>query len=115
MRRATFLRASAGAFTAIALPQLSRQARAADVVEYTLTAAPLAFSPAPGVKFSGAAFNGTIPGPVLRAVHGQRIRATFINNATDGSTIHWHGMILPNEMDGVETSRSRRCRGGTFV
>jgi FtsP/CotA-like multicopper oxidase with cupredoxin domain len=56
----------------------------------------------PGVEFAGLAYNGTIPGPVLRIAHGQRLRAKFVNNSGEPATIHWHGMILPNKMDGVE-------------
>lgn len=102
MRRTDFLRVSMGAMTAAALPPLSRRALANDAVDYTLTAAPLRFSPAPGVDFAGLAYNGTIPGPVLRIAHGQRLRAKFVNNSGERATIHWHGMILPNKMDGVE-------------
>lgn len=102
MRRTTFLRAGAGAMIAAALPVLPERALAADVAEYTLTSAPLKFSPAAGVDFEGRAFNGTIPGPVLRVAMGQRLRAKFINKSGSPATIHWHGMILPNDMDGVE-------------
>lgn len=102
MRRSHFLRAGAGAMIVAALPALPRRALAADTVDYTLTSAPLKFSPAPGIDFAGLAYNGTIPGPVLRIVHGQRLRAKFVNNSGEPATIHWHGMILPNKMDGVE-------------
>jgi FtsP/CotA-like multicopper oxidase with cupredoxin domain len=102
MRRSRFLLAGAGAMVAAALPRLSPRALAADTLDYTLTSAPLAFSPAPGVKFAGLAYNGTIPGPVLRITHGQRLRAKFVNQSGEPATIHWHGMILPNKMDGVE-------------
>ena len=101
MRRSQFLLAGAGAMVAAALPPLSRRALASDTVDYTLTSAPLNFSPAPGVTFAGQAFNGTIPGPVLRLKYGQRLRAKFVNNSGEPGTIHWHGMILPNKMDGV--------------
>lgn len=101
MKRSQFLLASTGAMVTAALPPLSSRALASDVVDYTLTSAPLNFSPAPGVNFAGLAFNGTIPGPVLRVVHGQRLRAKFVNTSGEPGTIHWHGMILPNDMDGV--------------
>lgn len=101
MRRSVFLGA-AGAMTLAALAPLGRSARASDTLDYVLTAAPLRFAPAPGVDFAGMAYNGTIPGPVLRIVHGQRLRAKFINRSGEPATIHWHGMILPNKMDGVE-------------
>ena len=87
---------------AAALPPLSSRALADDTLDYTLTSAPLKFSPAPGVDFAGLAYNGTIPGPVLRIRHGQRLRAKFVNTSGEPATIHWHGMILPNKMDGVE-------------
>lgn len=87
---------------AAALPQLSQRALANDVLDYTLTSTPLKFSPVSGVDFAGLAYNGTIPGPVLRIAHGQRLRAKFVNNSGERATIHWHGMILPNKMDGVE-------------
>ncbi len=85
-----------------ALPPLSRLASASDVLDYTLTSAPLSFSPTPGVAFAGLAFNGTIPGPLIRVHHGQRLRAKFVNTSGEPATIHWHGMILPNKMDGVD-------------
>jgi FtsP/CotA-like multicopper oxidase with cupredoxin domain len=102
MRRSQFLRAGGGAMIAAALPPLSKRALASDVLDYTLTGAPLRFSPVAGLDFAGLAFNGTIPGPVLRVRHGQRFRAKFVNMGTEPATIHWHGMILPNKMDGVE-------------
>ena len=115
MRRQLFI-AGAGAMTALALPHLSPRARAAETVRFTLRAAPLNFSPARGLSFACVAFNGTIPGPVLRVVAGQRVRATFVNDGTSGSTVHWHGMILPNAMDGVENvTQPPVGRGGSFT
>lgn len=101
MKRSGFLLAGAGAMIAAALPPLSQRALASDTLDVTLTAAPLRFSPVPGLDFAGLAYNGTIPGPVLRIAHGQRLRAKFVNNSGQPGTIHWHGMILPNDMDGV--------------
>jgi FtsP/CotA-like multicopper oxidase with cupredoxin domain len=102
MRRKAFIGAAAGTMAVAALPPLRDSARASDLVEVTLTAAPLRFSPVPGLDFGGVAFNGTIPGPVLRVVHGQRLRANFVNRSGLDATVHWHGMILPNAMDGAE-------------
>lgn len=116
MRRTHFLRAAAGTMVAAALPPLSREALASDLVDFTLTATPLAFNPVAGLNFPGAAFNGTIPGPLLRVTSGQRMRATFHNRSGSPATIHWHGMILPNDMDGVENVTQRAVPdGGSFV
>jgi FtsP/CotA-like multicopper oxidase with cupredoxin domain len=112
MRRSAFLQAGAGAMTALALPRLSLEALAQDTLDYTLTAAPMTFSPAPGLNFAGLAFNGTIPGPVLRVRHGQRLRARFLNRTNEAATIHWHGMILPNKMDGVENITQNAVKPG---
>lgn len=101
MRRGTFLAGAAGAMSVMAIPRLGSKALASDTVDLTLTSAPLDFSPVAGLHFAGIAFNGTIPGPVLRVVHGQRLRATYVNRSGLDTTVHWHGMILPNDMDGV--------------
>lgn len=101
MRRRTFVAAAAGTMAVAALPKLTPRALAADRVDVTLTAAPLNFSPVAGLNFAGVGFNGSIPGPVLRVVHGQRFRATYVNRSGLNTSVHWHGMVLPNAMDGV--------------
>ena len=55
---------------------------------------------APGVFYNVWTFNGTIPGPTLRATEGDIIRINFINNGTKPHSIHTHG-IHEAEMDGV--------------
>ncbi|TAM58553.1 multicopper oxidase family protein [bacterium] len=105
MRRAAFL-AAGGALTttalsAAALRPLTARAAGAETLDVTLTSAPLLFAPFPGVSYRGLAFNGTIPGPVLRVRQGQRLRVRYVNRSGGPSTVHWHGMILPNAMDGV--------------
>ncbi len=101
MRRSAFLRASAGGVAAIALPRLSARAAGRDLVEFTLVARSHRFAPAPGIDYAGVAYNGTLPGPVLRVRHGQRVRVRYVNRCALPTTIHWHGMILPNAMDGA--------------
>jgi FtsP/CotA-like multicopper oxidase with cupredoxin domain len=101
VRRSEFARAALGGIAALALPVRAARARAGDVVDYTLTSAPLLFAPVPGVKAESLAFNGRLPGPVLRVRHGQRVRIRYVNHAGEPTTVHWHGMILPNAMDGA--------------
>jgi FtsP/CotA-like multicopper oxidase with cupredoxin domain len=47
------------------------------------------------------AYNGQVPGPVLRVRLGETLRVHFTNNLPEETTIHWHGVRLPNAMDGV--------------
>jgi FtsP/CotA-like multicopper oxidase with cupredoxin domain len=116
MRRSRFVAAAGGGMLALALPLPTRRALAADVVDYTLTAAPLRISPARGVSFDALAYNGTVPGPVLRVQNGQRIRAKYVNHCGVSTTVHWHGMILPNDMDGAAgVTQKSVLDGGTFL
>ena len=54
----------------------------------------------PGVFYNVWTFNGTVPGPTIRATEGDLVRIIFINNGSKSHTIHFHG-IHPAEMDGV--------------
>jgi CopA family copper-resistance protein len=45
--------------------------------------------------------NGTVPAPLVRLRQGQTARLTVINNLDEDSSIHWHGLLLPFQMDGV--------------
>ncbi len=47
------------------------------------------------------AINGTIPAPLLRLKEGQNVRITVENRLDEDSSIHWHGFIVPFQMDGV--------------
>ena len=45
--------------------------------------------------------NGTLPGPIIRLKEGQRVRLAVTNTLNEDSSIHWHGILLPFQMDGV--------------
>ena len=98
-----------------ALPAAGRAAES-DLVEYALTAAPLPFSPVSGIRFDGFGYNGSIPGPLLRVVHGQRMRVKYVNRTGLNTAVHWHGMSLPNDMDGAAGVTQPPVEdGGTFT
>lgn len=46
-------------------------------------------------------YDDTVPGPVIRAMQGERLSRRFVNNLPQPSTIHWHGVRIANAMDGV--------------
>jgi FtsP/CotA-like multicopper oxidase with cupredoxin domain len=68
--------------------------------DYTLTAIDRELEIAPGVFFPAWTYNGTVPGPVIRATEGDRLRVRFVNGGSHPHTIHFHG-IHPVGMDGV--------------
>jgi FtsP/CotA-like multicopper oxidase with cupredoxin domain len=55
----------------------------------------------PGIVREAYAFNGTVPGPVIRVTEGDRLRFVVTNNLPEHTAVHWHGMVLPNSQDGV--------------
>lgn len=54
-----------------------------------------------GRESHGIGINGTIPGPLIRLREGQTVRLHVENALDEDSSIHWHGLILPFQMDGV--------------
>jgi FtsP/CotA-like multicopper oxidase with cupredoxin domain len=56
---------------------------------------------APGLKIKGWGYNGVIHGPTFEAVEGDRVRIYVTNQLPEPTTAHWHGILLPNGMDGV--------------
>ena len=56
---------------------------------------------APGLHALCWGYNGQTPGPTIEADEGDRIRLYVTNRLPEPTTVHWHGLILPNGMDGV--------------
>ena len=71
------------------------------VKEFHLVAEPVEREMAPGMTAYLWGYNGQSPGPTIEAVEGDRVRIFVTNKLPEHTTIHWHGMILPNGMDGV--------------
>ncbi len=69
--------------------------------DYELIAAPLDVELVPGFKTEAWAFGPSAPGTELRVRQGTWLRVRFINHLPVETTIHWHGIRLPLEMDGV--------------
>ncbi|MDE2125836.1 MAG: multicopper oxidase domain-containing protein [Armatimonadetes bacterium] len=55
----------------------------------------------PRIAFHAYAFNGQVPGPLIRVKEGDWIQVNLTNKTHDFHTIHWHGMYVPCEMDGI--------------
>ena len=54
----------------------------------------------PDVAVEAYAYNRQVPGPRLQMTEGDHVRINFHNALPETTTVHWHGLILPNEMDG---------------
>ena len=54
----------------------------------------------PGQRMMAYAFNRQVPGPTIRLVMGDRVRINVKNGLPEGTSVHWHGLVLPNAMDG---------------
>ena len=99
----------AGAYPAQASPN-------GTVKRFTITAAPAELAIIDGGKRRVWAYNGQVPGPVLRIRLGDTLHVDFTNQLAEPTTIHWHGVRVPNAMDGVPNMTQPPVPpGGTFV
>jgi len=103
--RRTFLKTAAGAGLAACLPPLlpagALAAKNRRVRNFRFKAAPTSVSLGSGPEFKAFTYNGQVPGPEIRVKEGETIRVVLENNLTEATTIHWHGIPLQNQMDGV--------------
>ena len=56
---------------------------------------------APGMVVNCWGYNGQTPGPTIEAVEGDKVRILVTNKLAEETAVHWHGIFLPNGMDGV--------------
>jgi len=68
---------------------------------FNLTAEHVKWEVLPGEYIDAYAYNGMVPGPLIRVKEGDRVRINFKNELPEPTTIHFHGNTLPNSMDGV--------------
>jgi len=74
---------------------------AGGVKVFKITASEIDWEIAPGVKKTAFAYNGAVPGPTIRVTEGDRVRLILKNNLKESTSIHFHGLLIPNNMDGV--------------
>jgi FtsP/CotA-like multicopper oxidase with cupredoxin domain len=68
---------------------------------FHLTAEPVQHEFAAGLEAECWGYNGQVHGPTIEAVEGDRVRIYVTNKLGAPTTVHWHGILLPNGMDGV--------------
>jgi FtsP/CotA-like multicopper oxidase with cupredoxin domain len=72
-----------------------------NVKVFHLVAEPVKREFAPGMIVDAWGYNGMTPGPTLEAFEGDRVRMLVTNKLPEPTSVHWHGALLPNGMDGV--------------
>jgi manganese oxidase len=70
--------------------------------EFHLIAEPLKREVLPDVWIDVWGYNGSTPGPMIEAVEGDKVRIIVHNKLPEPTIMHWHGLEVPNAMDGVE-------------
>lgn len=87
-----------------------------DWKEFHLVAEPVVREIAPGMKAHLWGYNGQSPGPTIECVEGDKLRIFVTNRLPEHTTVHWHGVPVPNGMDGVGGLTQPHIKPGkTFV
>ncbi len=84
--------------------------------EFHLLAEPVVREMAEGMNAHLWGYNGQSPGPTIECVEGDKVRIFVTNKLREHTTVHWHGILLPNGMDGVGgLTQPQIPPGKTFV
>lgn len=99
MNRRTFIAQAGAALTGVALAS-ARPAWGQTPPDVTLEIAPLALEIAPGKVVHTVAYNGRVPGLLIRWPQGKPIAIDVLNRTTIPEIVHWHGLWIPSDADG---------------
>lgn len=88
------------------------RARSGKIVRRELRAAPATMDFA-GRRATTWAYDNSVPGPEIRVTAGDELRLSLNNDLPDPTSVHWHGVALRNDMDGVPGLTQRAIRTGT--
>lgn len=85
-------------------------------IEFELEARPVWWRVLPDQRLAAYAYNGIVPGPEFRVPNGERVRIHYTNNLPVETTVHWHGIGVPNDADGVpEVTQPPVEPGGSYT
>lgn len=93
-------RAAALADTLVMPPVMKNVSSVPGTVEVNLVAGPARLALLPGHVTNAYAYNGSVPGPTLEVHEGDHVVIHFRNDLPEPTTIHWHGLHIPADMDG---------------
>jgi FtsP/CotA-like multicopper oxidase with cupredoxin domain len=115
--RRQFLQATAavGALSALPASLIAAEARKERRVDLTPSSFTTALDPASPIRTGVWSFNKQFPGPVLRFRRGERVHFAVRNQLQQDTAVHWHGVRVPNAMDGVpHVTQNPIPAGGSF-
>lgn len=72
-----------------------------DVKVFELTCQAVDWETTTGMVFPAYTYNGRVPGPTIRVTEGDRVRINVTNELPESTAIHFHGLLIPNDQDGV--------------
>ena len=93
--------------------QLLAPTMVAAVKVYELTARKIQWETSPGVHVEAWTYNDQLPGPQIRVREGDRVRIVLTNELPESTAIHFHGLELPNDQDGVPFITQKPIKPGT--
>ena len=97
-RRQFLAQAGTAAVSSTLAAKVFAQAQPAD---YRLEIAPLKLEIAPGKTVRTTAYNGRVPGPLIRWPEGKPITIDLTNHSDNPEIVHWHGLWIPSDQDGA--------------
>ena len=101
---------------AVEAAEQRRRRPGARVHDVAIAAAPLTVDLGAALTAATWAYDGAVPGPEVRLRQGDVLRARFTNDLPEPTTVHWHGIALRNDMDGVpELTQPLVMPGETFT
>jgi FtsP/CotA-like multicopper oxidase with cupredoxin domain len=120
LTRRSFLKTVLGATAALSLPTRlippSFGETTHKVREFRLTASKAEVNLGKGNNFFAWTYNGQVPGPEIRVKEGEILRVVLKNDLSEETSIHWHGVPVPNPMDGVPGLTQKGVMPGeTFI
>ena len=83
---------------------------------FNLTAEPVRWPILKETIVTAWTYNGMVPGPLIRATEDDNVKILVKNNLPEATTIHWHGILVPNNMDGIPDETQKPIQPGeTFT
>ena len=83
---------------------------------FNLEAKPIRWPILKDVIVTAWTYNGMVPGPLIRVTEGDKVKILVKNNLPEATTIHWHGILVPNNMDGIPDETQEPIQPGeTFI